>query len=149
MVWGVMSAFGTGSLYFVEGNMNSEQYQRVLENHLCPSLRQWFRRTGYMFMQDGAPCHRSAKITNYLKKNRIPLLSWPGNSPDMNPIENLWRIMKSELEKCTITTKDQLKKKIEEVWRSERIQTLCRTLVRSMPDRLAALKAAKGLHTKY
>ncbi|KAI0222937.1 Glutamate carboxypeptidase 2 [Lamellibrachia satsuma] len=46
-------------------------------------------------MQDGAPCHQSKVATDFLK-NKISLLEWPENSPDLNPIDNLWTIMKDK-----------------------------------------------------
>ena len=48
------------------------------------------------FMQDGAPCHLSKVATEFLKKNKISVLGWPRISPDLNPIENPWAIMKDK-----------------------------------------------------
>ena len=47
-----------------------------------------------IFMQDGAPCHRSKIVKKFLEENHVTTLDWPGNSPDLNPIENLWAKMK-------------------------------------------------------
>ncbi len=69
-----------------------------------------------IFMQDGAPCHRSKVAKTFLAENRIKVLDWPGNSPDFNPIENLWTNMKNKVaEKHPSSVKD-LVKVIKEVW---------------------------------
>ena len=47
-------------------------------------------------LQDGAPCQQSKVATEFLKKNQIGVLEWTGNSPDLNPIENMWTIMKDK-----------------------------------------------------
>ena len=48
-------------------------------------------------MQDGTPCHRSNVDVTSLAKNRVKVLDWPGNSPDLNPIDNLWTEMKDKV----------------------------------------------------
>ena len=50
-----------------------------------------------MFMQDGAPCHRSKLVGDFLKTKNIKTLDWFGNSPDLNPIGNLWATFKDKV----------------------------------------------------
>lgn len=50
-------------------------------------------------------------LMSHLEQN-IPLLDWWGNSPDLNPIENMWELMKREVAKEVITTKAQLLDKV-------------------------------------
>jgi transposase len=50
-----------------------------------------------IFMHDGAPCHKSRTVWNYLTAEQIPVLDRPGNNPDLNPIENLWCIVKNKV----------------------------------------------------
>src|ERR1051325_10060431 len=48
----------------------------------------------FIFQQDGAPCHTAKVCQKWFKDNNLRLLSWPGNSPDLNPIKNLWAWLK-------------------------------------------------------
>lgn len=99
----------TGRLYVVEGMMNQHQYVKVLKERLVPQLKEWFPSGDFIFMHDVAPCHKAKSITKFLSENNIKTLPRPGNSPDMNPIENLWTIVKNRLKKTSITTKVELR----------------------------------------
>ncbi|GFT70056.1 uncharacterized protein TNCV_4690041 [Trichonephila clavipes] len=86
--------------------MRQDQYKDVLQNRLIPQLEEWFpNEEPYIFMQDGAPCHTARSIKAFLAEQNILLLDWPSNSPDMNPIENIWELMKREVAKHVITNK--------------------------------------------
>ncbi|GFW70402.1 transposable element Tcb2 transposase [Trichonephila clavipes] len=101
-------------------------------------------------MQDGAPCHTARPIKAFLAEQNIPLLDWPCNSPDMNPIENAWELMKREVAKDVITNKTQLLEKIIYMWNHHpQMQGTVQSCIDSMPRRSEALIAAKGSSTKY
>ncbi|GFV64169.1 transposable element Tcb2 transposase [Trichonephila clavipes] len=112
MIWSVISGKGTERLDVVEGMMRQDQYRDVLQNRLIPQLEEWFLNgESYIFMQGGAPCHTARSIKAFLAEQNILLLDWPGNSPDMNTIENVWELMKREVAKDVITNKTQLLEK--------------------------------------
>ncbi|GFU52094.1 uncharacterized protein TNCV_3225161 [Trichonephila clavipes] len=75
---------------------------------------------------------------------------WPGNSPDMNPIVNVWELMKREVAKDVITNKTQLLERIIHKWNHHpQMQETVQSCIDSMPRRIEALIAAKGGSTKY
>ncbi|GFW55375.1 uncharacterized protein TNCV_117591 [Trichonephila clavipes] len=95
IIWSVISGKGTGRLDVVKVMMRQDQYKDALQNRLIPQLEEWFPNgEPYIFMQDGAPCPTARSIKAILAEQNIPLLDWPGNSPDMNPIEKVWELMK-------------------------------------------------------
>ncbi|GFW21539.1 transposable element Tcb2 transposase [Trichonephila clavipes] len=117
MIWSVISGKGTGCLYVVKGMMRQDQYKDVLQNRLILQLEGWFPNgESYIFMQNGAPCHTARSIKAFLAEQNIPLLDWTDNSPDMNPIENVWELMKREVAKDVMTNKTQLLERIIHVW---------------------------------
>ena len=98
MVWGAMSAAGTGGLYFLTPGttMNGEKYVKVLQEKL--QLHMTVHQSD-IFMHDGAPCHRSRVAKKFSGEKNIRPLEWPRNSPNLNPIENLWMLLKNKVSK--------------------------------------------------
>ncbi len=78
----------------------------------------------------------------------VTVLDWPANSPDLNPIENLWDIVKRKMRDTRPNNADELKATVKETWASIPPQQ-CHKLITSMPRRIEAVIKAKGAPTKY
>ncbi len=97
MVWGCISAYSMGSLHVLEGTMNAERYIKVLEQHMLPSRCRLFQGRPCVLQQDNAKPHTAAITTAWLRSRRVRVLNWPAYSPDLSPIENIWRIIKRKI----------------------------------------------------
>ncbi len=84
----------------------------------------------------------------FLKKNRVKVIQWPSISPDLNPIEHLWGILKRQVEHHSPSSIQSLKEVILEEWKKIDLAKCCQ-LVHSMPRRLGAVIKNHGGHTKY
>ena len=126
--------------------MDAALYQEVLRDHLVPFME---RHGTTMFLQDGAPPHRAKSTKAYLATLPYEIIKWPGNSPDLNPIENCWNWMKDQLKDFQCQKKDQLILEIKRIWCVKVTREYCLTLARSMPNRIQACMEANGGHTKY
>ncbi len=89
MVWGAMSSAGVGPLCFLRSKVNTAVYQEVLEHFMLPVADQLYGDADFIFQQDLAPAHSAKATSTWFKDHGIPVLNWPANSPDLNPIENL------------------------------------------------------------
>lgn len=152
MIWGCMSIHGMGRIHVVEGNMNSVQYITVLERRLIPQVQSW-NLEEYIFQQDSAPCHTSRVVKQFFIDHGIQVLPWAGNSPDMNPIETLWAVLKRKLQETTFTNKIELIGKLldfcmRDTEQKAELDATCRKLVEGMPARVKMLLNAKGGHTR-
>ncbi len=103
-----MSAAGTGELQFIEGTMNANMYCDILKRRLG-------RRAE--FQHDNDPKHTSKMTTALLKKLRVKVMDWPSMSPDLNPIEHLWGILKRKVEERKVSNIHQLCDVVMEEWK--------------------------------
>ena len=147
MVWACFSYNGVGELHFIEGNMDQYDYTHILSSHLKPSCRKMGLKE-YIFQHDNDPKHRSTHTRHYLAMHNIKILSWPSQSPDLNPIENLWAIVKAEVAKLAPKTIPELKAAILKAWNSIPVKT-CQDLALSFMKRRKDVLKAKGGYIDY
>lgn len=148
MIWGCFSGKGRGSIFFMKPNemVNAKKYIEILEAKL-PSVMSVHAAT--VFQQDGAPCHTAKVVQKWFKDKKIDVLEWPGNSPDLNTIENLWELLKRRVaSKCPKNLQDLIYW-LKVTWCREVTPELCAKLAESMPKRIKAIIANKGQPTKY
>ncbi len=132
MVWGCMSAAGTGELQLIEGTMNPNIYCDKLKQSMIPSLRRLGRRA--VFQHDNDPKHTSETTTALLKKLRVKVICGG--------------ILKWKVEERKVSNIHQLRDVVIEEWKRTPVAT-CEALVNSMLKRVKVVLENNGGHTKY
>ncbi len=148
MVWGCVSALGKGNLHFCDGTINAEKYIEILEYNMLPSRRHLFQGRPCIFQQDNAKPHSAHITKSWLRRKRVRVLDWPACSPDLSPIENVWRILKRKMRQRRPRTVAHLKTCLQEEWDKITLETL-HHLVSSVPKRLLSVVKRNGNITKW
>ncbi len=118
MIWGAMSSAGVGPLCFLKTNVTAPVFQDILEHFMLPSADQLLKDADFIFQQDVAPAHTAKSTKSWLNDHDVGVLDWPANSPDLNPIENLWGIVERKMRNKRPKNADELKATVKETWAS-------------------------------
>ena len=98
-MWGWISAYGPGELTLIEGSLNGKQYVEIMEDIMVPTVRAMVfpKPQKILFMQDNCPAHKCKYAMKWFENQKdITLINWPPKSPDLNPIETVWALMKKK-----------------------------------------------------
>src|SRR6266545_1801506 len=150
MIWGCFTESGLGLLVKLEGRITAVIYVDILQNNLLSYIDTLENKEDYIFQEDNAPIYTVNIAKKWRRDNNITNLSWPAQSPDMNPIENLWEELDKQVQTHKLLPKNQkeLWQALQEEWINLN-ENKYKNLVDSMPCRIATVIASKGNPTKY
>ena len=115
MVWGIISGDGVGPLMRLQGKVNAGVYKQLVKDHVLPVLRNLTKQPS-IFMQDNAPCHKAMVVMNFLNAENVTVMDLPPQSPDLNPIENVWKSLGECFKARNPKTAEQLWNALQEEW---------------------------------
>ncbi len=143
-VWYAIHKTGIFKAQVVESRLNNVTYRLLLEKGLLPGYQ-----PSMIFQQDNARPHIAKEVKQWMVEKKVQCCNdWPANSPDLNPIENLWSKIDFEVRRRCPRSKETLRKivmlEIKKITRSE-----ISNLIDSMPRRISQVKKSNGGNIKY
>ncbi|KAG0927047.1 hypothetical protein G6F32_013005 [Rhizopus arrhizus] len=133
MLWSAITYNGVGWMCKINGNMDKELYKEILEDKLECTIEY------------------GVIVKEYLQKQSYTVLQWPAQSPDLNPIENMWSLLKRRLNDYETAPKgmNELYERVTKVWCDLMKPEECQKVIESMPQRIHKCIQNKGRWTDY
>lgn len=147
LVWSCFSWYGVGPIFLIDEIMTKDVYIDILQKIMLP-YAEWNMPLLWTFQHDNDPKHTAKATRAWLETNNINVLPWPAQSPDLNPIENLWKQVKDKLKNTRPSNKGELWTAVQDAWYSIPVER-CRRLIESMPNRCRSVLQQKGHAIKY
>ncbi len=116
MIWAAMSSAGVGPLCFLKSTVNAAIYQEIFRALHASFCWQVLWRCWFHFPAGLGTCPTAKGTKSWFNDHGVTVLDWPANSPDLNPIENLWGIVKRKMRDTRPNNADELKATVKETW---------------------------------
>ena len=147
-LWGCICAEGLGHAELYAGSLDSTRHRDILRHSLIKSFRVFYPSGPWNFQQDNVRFHTTPETVTYLHERGVTLIEWPPWSPDLNPIENLWNVLKARVYARFPQSMEEMEAVIREEWAEIDLKFISR-ICRSMPQRLQLLLDNNGHKISY
>ena len=147
MLWDCFSSAGSGKVVRIEGTMDGAKYRRILDENLLESDMNLKLGRRFTFQQDNDLKHKAKATLEWLNKKKINVLEWPSQSPDLNPIEHLWRDLTNAVHRRSPSNLAELEQFSREEW-AKISPSHCTKLMKTDLKRLVAVITVKGASTQ-
>lgn len=156
MVWGAISYGKKYPLVKIDLSQTKLNGQRYLDEILRPHLSKhlnYLQRYGQRHarvVEDGAPVHWRKSTQAARTALKIINFPHPAYSPDLNPIENMWAMVKAKIRKRrrVPSSEEELWTAIQDAWEAIPVRTVNK-LIGGMPKRIKWLRRCKGFGIPY
>ena len=146
-VYGCFSENGFGNIYCFTKNLNAEFLYHIYKTTLLSSTRKLFGADdhSWILQEDNDPKHKSKKAQKWRDDHQVERISWPSQSPDLNPMENVWAVLKANVSNYKPTSAKELIRIIKKEWKKLDI-IFVQNLVTSMKNCVSLVLSNKRDH---
>jgi transposase len=129
-------------------NFTAAEFRQVLNVDFLPAVTALLGHR-WILVLDNDGRHRTSLVSEWITAQANERLFLPSLSPDLNPIENLFSVVKQKLEARHPSTKKEIMCMVQEVWKEYSERNVQQAYIQSMPDRCLEVVKAKGARTDY
>ena len=151
-LWSCITYEGVGYIVKIDTILDQHLYKNILKDDLMDTIEDYrMEKREVIFQHDNDPKHTASSVKEWLSNQEFKVLEWPAQSPDLNPIENMWAILKKRLYRdYEGPPKGMIEhwKRIVEVW-YKITKEECQNVIDTMPDRCREVIAKKGYWIEY
>ena len=145
--WAAINTKGKTSIFLYEANMNSQNYLEIL-NQSVDEMKEIIESDNIYLQMDNAKYHWTTDAFQFYYEKNVKLIDWPPYSPDLNPIENVWALMKRKISGRKFTSMNSLKNELYKIWADIEIETIEKIWM-SIYDRIQDCIDSEGKLTNY
>ena len=148
---GLFSPRGRTPLVRINGTLNHDKQIQILKQFVLPFKHTFYPGcTNFLYQHDGCGPHRAKKVSIFLDAKSVNVLFQPEQSPDLNPIENVWSIIRQRLrlQENYSSNADALFTQLCEIWNALP-STYSKNLLESMNNRCNDVLSVTGRASKY
>lgn len=149
-VWGCFSGSEMGPIIKINGIMDRYKYLEILTNTMLPYAEDNMPLR-WCFQHDNDPKHTAKIVKKFFEDEGVTVMKWPAQSPDLNPIENLWDLVDQKIRAQhpeKFNNSAELFEAIKIAWNAVPKETI-EKLIGSMRRRCLEVIKNKGYATKY
>jgi hypothetical protein len=150
--WACFSAVDAGAIELFDVNLDSKLLKQILDKHVIQQALSMWPSGQWWYLHDNDPKHAKSKlISTFLHNKGIHAIDFPPYSPDLNPIENLFGLVKRKVDERKPKSLEERKAMLREEWvrDDDEMRQLRLKLAHSMPERCRKVIARQGHRTDY